>query len=435
MTLAHLLERRAALRTEMQALHDAHPDGDLPQDVQARWDAARGEVATIESRMQRQAALDDLDRNAPARSVGGGAPATEVRVFSDMPSTVPPAFDGITLRSQTGARVPVLEARHRLADFLPHQPESRAAELGVGGFLRALHRGAETDLERRVMNEASIGAGGALVPSPLSAVILDAMRVRSAAFRAGVRTIPMTSQSLRLARVGDLPTGAWRAELAPIVEDDLALSGIDLVAKSWAVIVRVSRELLEDATNLDATLRDALGASAAIGLDEAILFGTGGVMPLGIANDPAINVVSMGANGGAVTGYGPFLDAALALDIANAGDITAMIFAPRTRRALDGLVDGDGNTLTVPRRFADVPQLVTSAMPVDQTQGTASNASSILLGDFRQVFVGMRTQLQISVLGERYAEVGQVGFLAWMRANVAVVNPTALAKITGVTPA
>lgn len=436
MSLAQLLERRAARRTEMQVIHDQHPDGDLPQDVQARWDAAQADIEAIEARMRRQAALDDLDRNTPARPVGGGAPSQEVRVFQGMTSTVPAGFDGTVLRAQTGERVPVLEARHSLSGFVPHQPENRATDLGVGGFMRALYRGAETETERRVMAEASIGAGGALVPAPLSAQILDAMRAQAVSFRAGARTVPMTSQTLRFARVDDIPTGAWRAENAPIVEDDLSLSGLTLTARTWAVIVRVSRELLEDATNLDVTLRSALGASAAIGLDQAILFGTGtNNMPLGVANTPGVNVVSMGTNGGAVTNYNPFLDAALALDEANAGDISAMILAPRSRRGLDALVDADGNTLGVPRRFQNVPQLVTTAMPVDQTQGTATNASSIILGDFTQVFVGMRTQLQISVLSERYAEVGQVAFLAWLRADVAVVNPKALTKITGVKPA
>jgi predicted phage gp36 major capsid-like protein len=33
--------------------------------------------------------------------------------------------------------------------------------------------------------------------------------------------------------------------------------------------------------------------------------------------------------------------------------------------------------------------------------------------------VGIRTSLQITVLSERYADTGQVGFLAWFRATSA----------------
>jgi HK97 family phage major capsid protein len=85
-------------------------------------------------------------------------------------------------------------------------------------------------------------------------------------------------------------------------------------------------------------------------------------------------------------------------------------------------------------RFATVPQLVTSSMPVNETQGSSSTASSILLGDFTNVFVGMRTALQVSVLSERFADVGQIGFVLWLRGDVQVARPAALARIQGIIP-
>jgi HK97 family phage major capsid protein len=73
-------------------------------------------------------------------------------------------------------------------------------------------------------------------------------------------------------------------------------------------------------------------------------------------------------------------------------------------------------------------------MPINETQGTSNNASSIILGDFAQVMIGLRTDLQIQVLQERFAEVGQIGFIAWMRADVALARPAALARIAGIIP-
>ena len=255
-------------------------------------------MAGLRAAEQRQAQLDDLDRGAAGRPLGGGAPGRpELRVFAGGPTTAPEAFDGAVLRAQTGERIPVLEARHRLASFVP-QTESRAQELGFGGFLRALYRGAETELERRVLAEGAVGTGGALVPTPIAAEIIDLLRAKAVSFQAGARTIPMDSATLKFAKLTKDPVGSWRAENAPITEDEPAFAATTLTAKTWALITRVSRELLEDAQNLDAVLRTGFANSAALALDSAILFGTGASnQPLGVANTSGIQSVSLGANG------------------------------------------------------------------------------------------------------------------------------------------
>jgi len=48
--------------------------------------------------------------------------------------------------------------------------------------------------------------------------------------------------------------------------------------------------------------------------------------------------------------------------------------------------------------------------------------------------VGIRTQVRINVLRERYADVGQYGFVAWMRADIQVMHSASFAQIVGVLP-
>lgn len=108
---------------------------------------------------------------------------------------------------------------------------------------------------------------------------------------------------------------------------------------------------------------------------------------------------------------------------------------PRTALSFNAALDGVGRTLDTPPRLAGVPILSTTSMPVNEVQGAANNASSILLGDFSTVFVGMRTSLEVSVLQERFADVGQIAYLLWMRADVAVAHPAALARVQGILPA
>jgi len=435
MTRQQVMERRVALRSEVATLGRPGPDGSVPPDVEARMAAIEREAEELDTEDRRLDLQDRLDRTVPGQPVGGDAPAREVRAFEGVLSPVPQGFDGTLLRDQHGNSVPLLAPEHRMTSFVP-ATESRAAELGIGGFFRALYRGAQTETERRIMGEASIGTGGALVPTPLAAEVIDVMRARTAAIRAGARTVPMTSQTLRFARVIDTPAMRWRAENSPIAVDEFAFDAVTLTAHTAAVIVKIPRELLEDAPNLNDVVRAGLGQAGALALDGAVLFGTGtNDEPRGVANDPNVTRISMGPNGGAVTNYNPLFDTALALDEANAGDISAIIYSPRTARAFAGLVDTAGNPLAIPARFASVPRLVTTAVPNDRTRGSATNASVAILGDFSKLVIGLRTTLQVSVLGERYADYGQVAFLAWMRADCAVVQPTALAVIEGIIPA
>jgi HK97 family phage major capsid protein len=337
-------------------------------------------------------------------------------------------------RTPTGEVVPVLTREQRIADFLPNE-RTAGSEIGLGGFMRALLNGPKSDLERRALAEGSISTGGAMVPARLAAEVIDFARIKNTAFAAGALTVPMPSVQLLYAKSLSDPVPSWRAENALIAESEPALGSMSLTAKSLAVRFVISRELLEDAPNMDAGLRNAMARGFARGLDDAIFFGSGANnQPLGLANTPGLQVVNMGANGGQLTGYSPFLDAALALQSANEDAITAIVLNPRSNRVIAGLVDSTGQPLQPPPLLKDVPILATNGVPVNQTQGTATNATSAFMGDFSQVLVGIRTELQITVLNERFAEYGQVGFVGWLRADVAVPRPAALAKIVGIKP-
>jgi HK97 family phage major capsid protein len=68
------------------------------------------------------------------------------------------------------------------------------------------------------------------------------------------------------------------------------------------------------------------------------------------------------------------------------------------------------------------------------TVGTSPDTSDAFVGDWSQLYMGVRTQLQIQVLTERYADYGQIGFLAWWRGDVQVARPAAFDITTGVRP-
>ena len=93
-----------------------------------------------------------------------------------------------------------------------------------------------------------------------------------------------------------------------------------------------------------------------------------------------------------------------------------------------------GNPLLKPDLVKTLTFLDSTKMPVDEVQGGGTNCSSIILGGFNSLVIGIRSELQIQVLTERFADYGQIGFLCTLRADSAVYQPKAFCKITGILP-
>lgn len=426
-------EKRAAAADAMRALIAAAESGgrDLTAEEQAKFDNLKLEIADAEKAEDRAAFVADLDKRSATRPTA--KPGREVRAFEGHTSELRADFDGEVWRDREGRHVPVLAKRHRLTDLAP--TDTAALDLGVGGFLRALALGPQTELERRVLGQGTVGAGGALVPAPLAAQLIDVLRARSVAIQAGAQTVPMTSQTLAIARQLTDPAAAWRNENAVIAESDPTFDRVTLTARSLAVRFNVSRELLEDGQNTAEAAGAILAGAMAAALDRAALVGSGSAPePQGIRGTAGIQSQEMAGNGAALANWSKVLDVVRDLEAANAGTVSAMIAAPRTARAIYGFQDSTNQPLQPPPRLAGIPLLVTTAMPINETQGTATNASTILLGDFAQVMIGLRTQLQVSVLDQRYAELGQVGMVAWLRADVQLARPAALGRLIGIIP-
>ena len=95
------------------------------------------------------------------------------------------------------------------------------------------------------------------------------------------------------------------------------------------------------------------------------------------------------------------------------------------------------NSLLVPASWQALRKLPTNQIPINLTKGTASDASEAYVGDFRQLFIGMRTSIRLDV--SREASDGSEGaftnFQVWiraaLRADVAVVRPDHFNLIDG----
>lgn len=308
--------------------------------------------------------------------------------------------------------------------------------VGLGDLIRAKIAGPRTEAEKRALSEGTDSAGGFTVPTPLSAQFVDRLRARSVAVQAGAQYVPMGSATFTMARLETDPTTAWRAENATIATGDPSFGRVHFEAKSLAGYVRVSRELMMDSVNVGAMLENAFARSMAIELDRAAIYGDAtGNSPRGVWHTSGIATVEMGTNGAAITSYDKPLETLLALKNANAADPTAMICAPRTEIALATLKDADENPLRAPAMIERIPLLSTTSAPIDEDQGTAENASSIVIGDFRDLMIGLREEMNFQVYETPHATDGQLTVVCHMRADVQLARPASFARLVGIIPA
>jgi HK97 family phage major capsid protein len=386
-----------------------------------QYDDYRAEVAALERKLEvinLQWGLNNQDDNKPDIFIDGN-------------------------NGNTSGEIRLLTPKERVQDHVQHDlPDGiQPGELSLGRMLKGCVLGDWSGCEvekRATLSEGTAGVGGHLVPTPLSSKVIDLARNASVVGRAGALTVPMETQTLKLVKITQDPTGYWRAENADITESDMAFSALTLTAKALGCLVRVSIELLEDASNASSIIESAIAKALALELDRVGLFGSGsGAEPAGLFGTTGINEVSMGTNGAALADYDPFSQAAEAIWTDN-GTPGVAIFAPRTAGVLDRLRTSDDVAFAMPESFKNLRKLVSNQVPIDQTQGTASNASCALTGDFSNMLIGMRKNIVIEATRSGDADTFkkmQVLIRAYLRADIGIAKADQFCQIVGIIPA
>jgi HK97 family phage major capsid protein len=340
----------------------------------------------------------------------------------------------------TATAEPVLTREQSVSDWLAARGafEGHADEpLSLQRYLRGQATGRWDGADHeRALAEATLGAGGALVPAPLSARVIDLARNATRVFQAGGVTVPMTSQTLALARLTGEGSPAWKTEGANITAADLTFDRVTFTARTLVRRVDLSVELFEDS---DPSAEDVIARSfagqMAVELDRAALIGSGTPPePTGVRNQSGVTVTAHGAAGTAIstaTAYDWHLDAIGAVRAAGF-EPNAHIQAPRTSTSLSKLREATTSAyLTPPANM--LPMLTTKSVPINLTVGASTDTSLIFTADWSQLMVGIRTDFTLRFLGERFlADTLSYSFVAYLRADVQLAQPSAFVVDTGV---
>ena len=201
--------------------------------------------------------------------------------------------------------------------------------------------------------------------------------------------VPMESRRPDVARREGDPTAARHSENGAISPSDATLGKVALTAQALASVVQVSWELLEDAPDVEGKLGEAFASAFSLGVDQAALYGSGTAPePRGVKNVAAVVKTPIAPNGATLANYDPLIDSVGRLDVANE-EATGIIYAGRSARALSKLKDTTNQPLAVPRYS-------TKQVATNLSVGTANETSDIFTADWRQLLVGVRSQLPIA---------------------------------------
>ncbi len=134
-------------------------------------------------------------------------------------------------------------------------------------WLRGIVTGRWTDAEEeRALSVGTSTAGGYLVPTPLSGNLIDLARNQTRVIQAGAVTVPMTSSTLKVARLTGEGAPSWRNENAAITAGDLTFDSVTSQSHSLDRLVVMSLELFQDS---DPSASDVIAHSfaAQLGLE------------------------------------------------------------------------------------------------------------------------------------------------------------------------
>jgi len=262
-------------------------------------------------------------------------------------------------------------------------------------------------------------AGGFLLPVEVSADVAMLIRARCAVLNLGPTIVEPTSKEYDLVGLATGGTATWLFENQAIPPSAQTFQiAAKLFPHAEAAMVAISNRLLAEASSdpsAETVIKSDLADVMAVTLDAALLSGTGtGGAPKGIVNYTGLTPgPTIPANGTEVS-Y-PFLQSipASLRNISSAFARPGWILHPRTLNSILSLTDSLGRPLIEnsdllsvdPAGSAGVllgfPFRTSAQLPVNLTQGTATNASQIIFSsDWNEAFYGAWQALAIDASTE-----------------------------------
>nr|WP_314074430.1 phage major capsid protein [uncultured Roseococcus sp.] len=297
------------------------------------------------------------------------------------------------------------------------------------------------DEDRRVMAQRIQGAGAVGTPGAggytVAPEFMRDLLIAQKAF-GGMRE---AARAISTDTGADLawPTMDDTANVATIVaENTVGVPGTDLAfgsktLKSWTYrsgYLPISIELLQDsAFDFDALIRDALAMRFARGQNTHFTTGNGTTQPEGVITGATVGKTGAAGQVTSIT-TDDLIDLEHSVDPAYRQGSSFMMH-DTTFKALKKLKDGQARPLFLPGFTVGAADTILG-YPVRINQDMAvmaANAKSLAFGNFSNYVIRDVLGLRVTRLNERFAENGQIAFIAFQRTDGRLVSASAPIKL------
>lgn len=281
-----------------------------------------------------------------------------------------------------------------------------------------------------VRNALEVGVdseGGYLVPDEFEHTLVQALRTENI-IRDHAHVFQTNSGSHKIPVVTTKGTASWVDEEGAIPEGDDAFGQQTIGAHKVGTIIKVSEELLNDAAfDLEGYFASEFARRIGDKEEEAFFTGDGTGKPLGVlATAGGAEVGVTAASATAVTAD-EIINLFYSLDAPYRKN-AIWILNDATIAAVRKLKNNSGDYLWQPALHEGGHEtllgkrIYTSPFMPEMKAGN----KAILFGNFQYYWIGDRQGITFRRLNERYADTGQVGFLATKRLDGKLILPEAI---------
>lgn len=297
--------------------------------------------------------------------------------------------------------------------------------------------GALTAEERSIMGEfrgqttSPDSAGGFLVPQDFSNELDIASLFTGEVERLAKKLNTAGGALLDYPTINDTATdAALTNEAAAVGVQDMTFANKQLSAYNYASQVKVSMQLLQDnAFDLNSFLAEAMGERIARATNGAFTTGTGSSQPQGIVTGSSLGKTAASAT--AIT-ESEILDLIYSIDPSYRNKPSfGLMMHDNVVSAIRALGFGSSNDFPIfvpsmeagtPDRILGVPVYVNN----DMESSIATGKKTIVAADFSKYVVRSAGGVQFLRLNERYMDTMEIGFLASVRKDSAVLDSRAV---------
>jgi len=278
-----------------------------------------------------------------------------------------------------------------------------------------------------VRNALQIGVdseGGYLCPETFVEQLIKGLSDRNV-IRSLAHTFKTNTAQSKIPVVTSRGTASWIEEEGPIPEGDDIFGQQYIGAHKVGTLIKVSEELLNDsAFDLENYFVEEFARRIGNKEEAAFLSGDGAGKPTGLLNDAEVGVTA--ASETTITAD-ELIDLFYSLD-APYRTKAVWVVNDSTMRVIRKLKDQNGQYLWQ-KALHEKEHETLLGKPIYHSPFApeiGAGAKAVAFGDFSYYWIGDRQGITFRRLNERYAETGQVGFLATKRTDGKLILPEAI---------